>query len=149
MDLASFFNQNTLFNIKNVQIFQSLFCQMCFCNEFTKVCTHQSFPLYGIVYVISQHNYIIKNFGFLGYIVAALAVSQVVPHIYNIRMRKRLCKSEPENHKSFLKFFSSSKHAKHHKNFHMNYYGNQCPRSVISYVYTCIHSGFQHQLLGF
>ena len=36
-------------NMINVQICQSLFHQLCFCSEFAKVCTHQSFPLYGIV----------------------------------------------------------------------------------------------------
>ena len=35
-------------NIINAQICQSLFHQLCFCSEFTKVCTRQSFPLYGI-----------------------------------------------------------------------------------------------------
>ena len=35
-------------NIIKVQICQSLFCQLCFCIEFAKVCTHQSFPLYGM-----------------------------------------------------------------------------------------------------
>ena len=39
---------NTLFNNINIQIRPSLFHQMCFCSEFTKVCTHQSFLLYGI-----------------------------------------------------------------------------------------------------
>ena len=38
--------QNSLNNIINVQIRQSLFHQMCFCSEFAKVCTHQSFLLY-------------------------------------------------------------------------------------------------------
>ena len=33
--------------IINVQICQSLFCHLYFCSEFAKVCTHQSFPLYG------------------------------------------------------------------------------------------------------
>ena len=33
--------------IIKVQICQSLFRQLCFCSEFAKVCTHQSFPLYG------------------------------------------------------------------------------------------------------
>ena len=33
--------------IIKVQIRQSLFRQLCFCSEFAKVCTHQSFPPYG------------------------------------------------------------------------------------------------------
>ena len=33
--------------IIKVQIHLSLFCQLCFCSEFAKVFTHQSFPLYG------------------------------------------------------------------------------------------------------
>ena len=37
-------------NIIKVQIRQSLFRQLCFCSEFSKVCTHQSFPLYGIMW---------------------------------------------------------------------------------------------------
>ena len=41
-------------NIIKVQIRQSLFHQLCFCSEFTKVCTHQSFPLYGIVDLANQ-----------------------------------------------------------------------------------------------
>ena len=38
-------------NIIKVQIRQSLFRQLCFCSEFTKVCTYQSFPLYGILHI--------------------------------------------------------------------------------------------------
>ena len=32
-------------NTINIQICQSLFCQMCFCSEFAKICNRQSFPL--------------------------------------------------------------------------------------------------------
>ena len=44
-------------NIINVQIRQSLFHQLCFCNEFAKVCTHQSFPLYGMLSTSSYQDY--------------------------------------------------------------------------------------------
>ena len=46
---AKVFSAKILCSItKKVQIRQSLFRQPCFCSEFAKVCTHQSFSLYGI-----------------------------------------------------------------------------------------------------
>ena len=38
--------------LNNVQIRPSLFCQLCFCSEFAKVSTHQSFPPYGIMNIL-------------------------------------------------------------------------------------------------
>ena len=37
--------------IINIQIRQSLFRQLYFYSKFAKVCTHQSFPLYGTLFV--------------------------------------------------------------------------------------------------
>ena len=48
--------------IIKVQIRQSLFRQLCFCSEFAKVCTHQSFPPYGTLctktLIVLQRNWL-------------------------------------------------------------------------------------------
>ena len=65
-----FLQQNTLFYYKHSNSPED-FCQMCFCSEFSKVCTHQGFPLYGICNLTVLLEYFLLhyptryNFGFV------------------------------------------------------------------------------------
>ena len=61
VSLAKKYFVQLLNNIINIQIRQNLFHQLCFCSEFVKVYTHQSFPLYDTTLQTLSTTFIVSN----------------------------------------------------------------------------------------